>query len=1327
MHRSGSFSSNPSLSHPRLARLANTDDLFAVDDRVARKPKHDPQGPFYFPNGEVFRPRNAPLRRHRPPKIHPETHGPPPPHGPQPPAQPVYQPSHQPAYQGHPGYGQPAHGPLQLPVNTCGLSNFSVPGSPSVGPGGFPNAGFARQAPRSNSLASNSSAKSVTSTATSTAASAYMTRLHSFHNLKAKTRSDLTQLLRNARVDTNINIASLAPLANPPPQASRSLTPAYPYTVPVVHSRSHLLSNNKYPENSSNIVKSELSLYLDRGRHSALSDSKNSSLSSYNLNRSSSTTPQTLVTSEQQERDASEDYKDKEREFKDETPLPTCLSLESISEGATKTSTYIADSCRNPEASLESSLVHSSTSFASAEDGDEASDKGQSSVHEAHSANRFSAPNSPTAQTNTSFPTDAKESTPETQQSEFMSETKAVDPALPVSTHSAADRTVFTSDKESAKNASPTTSPEGSPKDFPKVSYKPYKSMLLDDQNASESRDSSGLKHQPSVQDLAVTISQNTNTSNETLAKTRPKPANIDTKRAQNLDEEVFTPCSEYSFAAGEEKLICKQDLQDQEDEHFMDAYTDETKPSIKRDASISNILDAYSEEPVHESVSKSDSHDAQDPQEPQEPLQESIQASVPETVIEKQEEANAPHCSEKPQPTQPAEHSVLTPEPVPEKSLPEASSNDDTLYHESPEIDASALESDTDTCKDQNSHMGHQVVDEHKDEPVVDTESVLELTPIKPVLAEEASEPEQDTPDVTEPVRDVTEPVKDTESIKDPEPVKDVTEPVKDVTEPVKGVTEPVKDTEPVRDVTEPVKDGEETVIDAPKAEEEPVTAPQESTSEEGENLEVSRLPEDGHLEATAPIAEVTKKPPPSALGDSPLRKLVAKELENRTEKSDNSLIKNRLSMLNVVNVDFDKSLPTTPDNMKFTVNMPDSVSPKKLISPQKPPMQRNNSMSKSFSINNFKKVFGRFGNDSSVKDSSELILSRKESFGSKLLKKKTSFSSESEPYSHANLSFSSLSTQKKGKRKFFKTLKFIPGNNVKEEITSPVYSVRSKVPSPTLETFSEETAPVNLYRLPDFETEDDGFLDLLLKFDEVEKKAELEDEQMRNQPKANAFFMRDDELTKAQIADQQRNDNHNSDESLPEKYDEANKDNAEENEEIDSQLNSPDIPWSPGYDDYASGFITPETDDGPKRVQSLKLNKTQLQDMLDKKAHSNHFIKHVRQMQDMDLVEIIVEAFNPNEKKEDELEEPKEMNSILKDSTINNGPSSKAVKFSSKVSISETYPSYVYRRYNKSVTQYYLTETGEVNKIKNELNAYKCYEMLVHEKSQNNTQFFY
>lgn len=1115
-----------------------------------------------------------------------------------------------------------------------------------------------------------------------------MTRLHSFHNLKAKTRSDLAQLLRNTRVDTNINISNLAPPPNPSPQSSRNLTPGFAFTVPTIHSRTRLLSNNKYPENSSNIVKSELSLCLDRGRQSALSDSKNSSLSSYNLNRSSSTTPQTLVTSEQQDREPSEEYKENERDFKDETPLPTCLSLESISEGATKTSTFIADSCRNPEASLESSLFHSSTSFASADDGDGVSDKAPSSVHEAHSAHEFSAPNSPAAESTTSFSSAPNEVSPDHHQSQAMSESKAEIPVLPVSTHSATDRTVFTSDKDSAKNGSPSTSPEASPRDMPEASYKPYRSMLLAEPSASETpaqeaTEASSLRHQPSVQDLAVTISQNTNTSNETLAKTRPLPASIDTKKAQNLDQEVFTPCSEYSFAVGEEKLICKQDLPEEEDEPLAEDEDQlkDTKPGIKRDTSISNILDAYAEPALHDTAQTPHLNDAQDPQQPQEHSLESIEPSVPKTVIEKQEDAKSSLFSQSPQQALAAGHSDLIHERVPEKSRPEASSNDSTLYHGSPESDQVALDSETDTCKDQSS-------------PMVDPASES-----KEVLAKESENAEN----------------------------QDIADPETNDVESDKNVAEEngaAKDTEKDDDLSGAHENLQPSVLPEDTGSKSP-DVPDVDILKEAEISEaLNEVKPLDVAEQGASAQEVTKKPPPQSAGDSPLRRLVAKELENKT--TDNTLIGNRLSMLNVVNVDFDKSLPTTPDNMKFTVNIPDSVSPasKKLLSPQKPPMlQRTNSMSKSFSVNNFKKVFGRFGSEASVKDSNELILSKKESFGSRLLKKKLSFSGD-DSFSHNNLSSSSMTTQKKPKRKFFKTLKFIPGNTVKEEIPSPVYSVRSKVPSPTFETFSEEAPPVNLYTLPDFETEDDGFLDLLTKFDEVEKKAELEDEQMRNKPKANAFFMRDDELTKAQIADQQRKDHHSSDDSLPEALNENNDDDRETS---DSSEMKSEIPWSPGYDDYASGFITPETEQGPRRAQSLKLDKHELQDMLDKKAHSNHFIKHVRQMRDMDLVEIVVEAFDPNEKNNDDLVEPRTMNPILRDTSINKGNPAKAVKFSSKVSISETYPSYVYRRYNKSVTQYYLTENGEVNKIKNELNAYKCYEMLVHEKSQNNTQFFY
>ncbi|KAI5952403.1 hypothetical protein KGF54_003270 [Candida jiufengensis] len=67
------------------------------------------------------------------------------------------------------------------------------------------------------------------------------------------------------------------------------------------------------------------------------------------------------------------------------------------------------------------------------------------------------------------------------------------------------------------------------------------------------------------------------------------------------------------------------------------------------------------------------------------------------------------------------------------------------------------------------------------------------------------------------------------------------------------------------------------------------------------------------------------------------------------------------------------------------------------------------------------------------------------------------------------------------------------------------------------------------------------------------------------------------------------------------------------------------------------------------------------------------------------------------------------------------------KQVNFQNKIQINETFSSDLYKRYNKSVTQYNLTDPLEINMIKNEVNYYKCNEMLVHESSQNNTHFYY
>lgn len=1067
--------------------------------------------------------------------------------------------------------------------------------------------------------------------------------------------------------------------------------------------RSYSLTNNKYQEKSTNIVKSELSLYAlssatPTSRLNVLdaksSDSKNLSLSSYNLNRSSSNTPQTSVTtSENHESKLDSELSHESRDL--ETPFPTCLSLESIREGAAKASDYIADSCPNPHGEVAKSLRKldldsdlelerspSSSSFTSAEYGDAHEEGLEPSASKVHEQQHWSSVHEETHSGNGSSPMDSLENSSTSSSEHFLPQTTPDHHNIEIddtasSTHSGAnDRTVFTTPTNDNTDTSAATSISNSEEEKnnlkeifltgPTTAMKPYKSMLLDesaDENNStveaQGDNSQGeatladLKHQPSVstslQDSAITLSQNANTSSETLAtKPRPRPVNTDTSKSVNLDEELFTPCSEYSFAAGEDKLICKPNLEDGDGNGPIveeDQSPKQRTSNIKRektDASISHILDAYSETP------------AQEPERDGDPTSTAHGSQLHE----------------------PQELAVIE-SPKLTEVLPGVI--------ESPEAGQSSIEKD-------------KVESLKESAPVQLAPNTGDIETVKTELERfESAEPE-------------------------PQPVVNKEEKAEKDNE----LTGKIIEQQALKPIELSLSDtlAEREQEFANEAEEASGKTTQETTKE-------PLLPSELGNESESPAweqsnNEMSKKPPPTSLNSSPVKNLVGKEHENNNA----SLIRNRLSMLNVVNVDFDKSLPTTPDKMNFTVAVPDTPTSKKLILPDRkqPQLQRTNSMTKSFSMNNFKKVFSR-----STKNSGD---SKKEVFGS-ILRLKPSGPTNTDDrqnmstFTHSNLSSASISTSssKKSKRKFFKTIKILPGSK-QEEVTSPVYSVRAKVPSPVIENFQEDTQTPNLYSLPAFEAEEGGFDDVLLKFDEVEK--ELENEQLANKPKANAFFLKDDELTRAQIADQQRKDNLNSDESLPEKLAESSSEDTEELPEpliAECLKSEQDLPWSPGYDDYAAGSLSVDVvDEGPKRVRSIKLDKSQLQDMLDDKAHSNHFIKHVKQMRDMELVEIVVEAFNPHEKREDSSPPlAKVMNSILKDGSVPNESSSKAVKFSSKVSISETYPSYVYRRYNKSVTQYYLTETREVNKIKNELNAYKCYEMLVHEKSQNNTQFFY
>ncbi|CAH2351705.1 hypothetical protein CLIB1423_04S04104 [[Candida] railenensis] len=113
---------------------------------------------------------------------------------------------------------------------------------------------------------------------------------------------------------------------------------------------------------------------------------------------------------------------------------------------------------------------------------------------------------------------------------------------------------------------------------------------------------------------------------------------------------------------------------------------------------------------------------------------------------------------------------------------------------------------------------------------------------------------------------------------------------------------------------------------------------------------------------------------------------------------------------------------------------------------------------------------------------------------------------------------------------------------------------------------------------------------------------------------------------------------------------------------------------------------------------------------------------LKYIKQFQDYENLEITIKTGRKRIVKGQQPAKPS-----LKRFQYPPNVKRKNVAFGNKIYVNETYAPEMYKRYNKSVTQYTISEPNEINKIKTELNQYKCNEMLVHEQSQNNTHFFY
>jgi hypothetical protein len=235
--------------------------------------------------------------------------------------------------------------------------------------------------------------------------------------------------------------------------------------------------------------------------------------------------------------------------------------------------------------------------------------------------------------------------------------------------------------------------------------------------------------------------------------------------------------------------------------------------------------------------------------------------------------------------------------------------------------------------------------------------------------------------------------------------------------------------------------------------------------------------------------------------------------------------------------------------------------------------------------------------------------------------------------------------------------------------------------------------------------------------------------------------IFMKDDELSLAQIQDQKLKDSVLTQSSSSSSFDDY----------IDDNILSvrAESDWE-GYKDADEGELQPYvTVDGEERDDDavsqativadhkgdvlhtirteVVFSQEQLEQAFQASEHKKRLpaeIKYVKQFKDFDNVKVDYRKFedlngNTLSKRSDIVTE-----SIMKHESCNGN---KKVKFSNNININETFAPDMYKRYNKCVTQYTLTEPTEINKIKVELNNYKSLEMLVHEQSLNNTHFFY
>lgn len=266
-----------------------------------------------------------------------------------------------------------------------------------------------------------------------------------------------------------------------------------------------------------------------------------------------------------------------------------------------------------------------------------------------------------------------------------------------------------------------------------------------------------------------------------------------------------------------------------------------------------------------------------------------------------------------------------------------------------------------------------------------------------------------------------------------------------------------------------------------------------------------------------------------------------------------------------------------------------------------------------------------------------------------------------------------------------------------------------------------------LTLTRLPLLEPQISGMDDVLRDIDEygsLQRNKLVRLVLSRHDP-----FVFDDELTEDQIADQKARDKLLSMAAL-DPLDASDAEDSYVDENIlalreEYATNKVDL-----LIDFGNIYSTHRVD-GP--VEVMVVHRDQLDQVFSKfdatGPHRRRLgnLKYVQQLLDFNLVKMTVRKFDATvaPTASDANKTPRKMPSSLRSNRSRLNP--RRVMFANTISVNETYSAEAYPRVNRLVTQYTITNPTEISRIKQELNQYKCEEMLVHELSQENTHFFY